>query len=173
MPSRRLLVRGVRLCIALLCLAVLFVMLDFLLDGRPDGMHDSYQFKLTDLPYDQPVIFRQDNLSILVIRRSEDLVERLHKTTKALQDPQSKNSRQPAAAQNSLRSLTPEYFVSYAIGTDLGCPIDVDQQRLKEVCGKAFYDFAGRALSGDQRFANLTVPEYTLSEDYNHLTVFP
>ncbi|MEM7562085.1 MAG: hypothetical protein AAF353_03425 [Pseudomonadota bacterium] len=173
MFSRQLLVRGVRLCVAFIGIAIVFVMSDFLVDSRPDGVHSSYQFKLVDLPYDQPVILHQDNLSILVIRRSEALINQLHSNVENLQDPESLKSRQPQAAQNTLRSLVPEYFVSYAMGTDLGCPIDVDQHGLKEICGKAYYDFAGRAKKGTQAFANLSIPEYTLSSDFNSLTIKP
>ncbi|MDH3219242.1 MAG: hypothetical protein OEO19_06875 [Gammaproteobacteria bacterium] len=153
--------------------AILYVLLDFAIDVRPPQVHSSYQFRLRDLVVDQARILRQDNLSILVIRRSPALISGLERATAHLQDPESRRSRQPGFAENALRSRHPELFVSYAIGTDLGCPLRVDGFELVEICGRARYDFAGRALRSDGEFQNLGIPDYNFSDDFNTLTIRP
>ena len=90
-----------------------------------------------------------------------------------LQDPQSRRSTQPAYAGNPLRSKHPELFVSFAIGTDYGCALEAEGFELKEVCGEARYDFAGRALAGERQFRNLAIPDYNFSADFTSLTVRP
>jgi hypothetical protein len=156
-----------------LVLLVLYVLLDFAIDIRPSGVQDSYRFEIGPLSEDQPRILRRDNLSILVLRRSAGTVARLRKATEGLQDPESRRSSQPDYAANPLRSRRPELFVSYAIGTDFGCGLEIAVSTLKEICGSARYDFAGRALAGDRQFPNLVVPDYNFSDDFRYLTIRP
>jgi hypothetical protein len=172
-PERGPLQRLVKYFGLVIVAAILYVLLDFAIDVRPPQVQSSYQFRLRDLVVDQARILRQDNLSILVIRRSPALISRLEQATANLQDPESRLSRQPGFAENALRSGQPEIFVSYAIGTDLGCPLRVDGSELVEICGKARYDFAGRALRGDGEFQNLGIPDYNFSDDFNTLTIRP
>jgi hypothetical protein len=154
--------------------AVLFVVLDYSIDFRPAAIHSSYSFSLRDIPVDQPVWLSQDNLTILLIRRSDRLLADLLNSKLGLQDPESQSSRQPDYAKNSLRSRHGEYFVAYALGTDFGCPLETfGDQRVRETCGKASYDYAGRALSGQNRFQNLTIPDYNFNHDFSVLTINP
>ncbi len=98
----------------------------------------------------------------------------LLKDLDGLQDPQSVRSRQPDYARNPLRSGNNPYFVSYATGTELGCLlIQQGPGILREVCGTARYDFAGRALKSENRFQNLPVPDYNFSDDFLILTINP
>ena len=157
----------------LLAAAVLYVLLDFSFDLRPPAVQSSYRFSLGEIARDQPRILRRDNLSILVIRRSAQTIARLERGGGVLQDPRSRDSSQPGYAGNSLRSRDPEWFVSYAIGTDLGCGLEVLSGELKEVCGNARYDFAGRALAGNKRFRNLPIPDYNFAGDFSSLTIKP
>ena len=154
-------------------LAVAYVLLDFLIDLRPSTVHSSYRFKVAPLELDETRLLRQDNLAILVMRRSPQTIERLLQTTDGLQDPQSRGSSQPDFAANPLRSRDPEYFVSYGYGTDLGCPLSVVTDGLREVCSKAAYDFAGRARLGASEFSNLAIPDYTFSDDFTVLVIEP
>ncbi len=166
--------RIVKILFAILALAVLYVLLDFMVDIRPPNIHSSYHFTLKDLPVDQPLWLRQDNLTILLVRRSSQMIRALEQSLENLQDPQSDSSRQPVFARNLLRSRHEAYFVAYGGGTDLGCPLKlVSQYRVGESCGTAQYDFAGRAIVGQNRFQNLTIPDYTFSHDFSVLTVNP
>ena len=171
--QRSALERLVRYFVLAFGAALVFVFIDFAIDLRPPRVHSSYQFKLAALPQDQPRILRQDNLSVLVIRRSAKTIAALGQGLSRLQDPESKRSHQPEFATNPLRSRYPEYFVAYAIGTDLGCSLKVDVFTVNESCSQARYDFAGRALRGDNKFLNLAVPEYTFSDNFKILTVTP
>ena len=164
---------AVKFCISGLGLAALYVLFDFAVDFRPAQIRDSYRFDIRSLPEDRAGILRQDNLSILVIRRSAKTIARLQETDTRLQDPQSRHSDQPSFAANPLRSKYSEFFVSYALGTDIGCTLEVLEFELREICGSARYDFAGRALEGDREFQNLAIPDYNFSDDFSTLTIRP
>ena len=157
----------------LLIAALVYVLLDFAIDLRPPQVQSSYRFSLGELVEDRPSILRRDNLSILVIRRSAATIDRLQQAASDLQDPLSRDSRQPAYANNRLRSRRPDWFVSYAIGTDLGCALEVMTTELKEICGEARYDFAGRAITGNRVFQNLSIPDYNFASDFSSLTIKP
>ena len=158
------------ICLGFACV---YVLLDFMLDVRPPQIHDSYRFELGELPVDSAVILKQDNLAILVIKRSDATLHSLEQATEHLQDPNSISSRQPDAANNKLRAIERGYFVSYAVGTDLGCMLIEIDSGLQEVCGSARYDFAGRALKGNKQFQNLPIPDYNFSNGFNTLTIRP
>jgi ubiquinol-cytochrome c reductase iron-sulfur subunit len=154
-------------------LAVLYVLLDFMIDVRPSTIQASYRFNLGELAPDEIKIIRQDNLSILVIRRSAETIGSLQASLDQVQDPQSLDSNQPDYARNTLRSRQPQYFVSYALGTDLGCTLKVLQDSLQEICGGARYDLAGRALKGENEFSNLSIPDYNFTNNFSILTINP
>jgi ubiquinol-cytochrome c reductase iron-sulfur subunit len=171
--ARKLLQTTVRYFLLLGGLAVLYVSLDFLIDIRPSTIQSSYRFEVGALEADEVKILRQDNLSILVVRRSVETIASLESSFEQLQDPDSRDSNQPGYADNALRSRHPRYFVSYAIGTDLGCALEVLEQGVGEVCGSARYDLAGRALKGKNEFSNLSIPDYTFSNNFSTLTIKP
>ena len=172
-PTRKFLQNAVRYFWLAGGLAVLYVLLDFMIDVRPSTIHTSYRFNVGELALDEIKILRQDNLSILLVRRSAKTIAHLQQTTDQLQDPESNDSRQPEYARNALRSRHPQYFVSYALGTDLGCTLKVLQNSLQEICGRARYDLAGRALKGENEFSNLTIPDYNFTNNFRTLTIKP
>ncbi len=154
--------------------AIFFVSLDYLIDFKPSAIQSSYRFTLSDLPVDQPVWLKQDNLTLLVIYRSRRLIEALNRANVLLQDPDSESSRQPKYAKNRLRSRYEAYFIAYGTGTDLGCRLQSGKgMTLRESCATAQYDFAGRALRGKNQFQNLTIPDYTFSDNFTVLTINP
>ena len=170
---RRNLERLLRFCALIAAAAIVWVIVDFSIDIRPPGIHSSYRFSLAELAPDEARILRQDNLSILVIRRSAATIRELEQAPGELQDPDSSDSRQPDYARNPLRSREAEYFVSYAIGTDLGCLLQIGAAELLEACGSARYDFAGRAFKSAETFPNLTIPDYTFTNNFSTLTIKP
>jgi hypothetical protein len=173
LSDRRRLLKAVKYVSVVAGFALLYVLLDFMIDVRPAGIHSSYQFSLDRLPVDSAIILRQDNLSIVVIRRSPEAIKLLRESSGNLQDPHSSSSSQPDNAENSLRSIHPEFYVSYAIGTELGCGLEAIAYGLREICSDARYDFAGRALKGATRFENLAIPDYNFSDNFNILTIRP
>jgi len=154
-------------------LAMLYVLFDFAIDIRPPGIQESYRLQVGELAEDEARILRSDNLAILVVRRSAATIDRLLQPDTRLQDPLSLRSSQPEFAANPLRSKSPQYFVAYAIGTDFGCALEIVVDGVREICGDASYDFAGRALEGGREFKNLPVPDYNFSDDFHLLTVRP
>ncbi len=158
---------------AILGMAVLYVLVDFAIDIRPSGVQSSYHFKIRTLTPDVPTFLRQDNLVIVVIARSAASIAGLKQVVVNLQDPESRRSNQPAFATNTLRSRHAEYFVGYAIGTHLGCVLEAFERGLREICSNAGYDYAGRALQGENKFRNLAIPDYNFSNDFNTLTIRP
>jgi hypothetical protein len=174
LTKRALLSRLIKYLIGISVFALAFVLMDFSIDIRPKNVQASYHFAITgsEIAFDNPVWLRQDNLSILLIKRSTKLRHKLLHTKQKLQDIESDSSRQPAYAKNSLRSRNAQYFVSYAFGTDLTCPLELEvKQTIKEICGTASYDFAGRALVGNNQFQNLSIPDYNFNHDFSLLTI--
>ena len=165
--------RALKYLAVLLGTAILYVLFDYLIDFRPASVQSSYRFGLRAIELDKPVFLRQDNLVIVVVKRSAATVSGLVNSRDRLQDPESRRSTQPEFARNPLRSRHPEYFVAYAIGTDFGCPLELDGKTLKELCGPAQYDFAGRAITGEKEFRNLPIPNYNFSDDFTKLTIKP
>ncbi len=172
-PGRSTVARLFRYFVIVFALALVYILLDYSIDIRPPTVQASYRFSVPALEFDKPEILRRDNLSLIVIRRSPRTQAALDQAATGLQDAASARSRQPAYARNPLRSREPEYFVAYALGTDLGCPLVTDSRRLRESCSGARYDFAGRALAGAREFSNLAIPDYTLDLDLSYLTVKP
>ena len=170
--NRLALLRIIKYLFGLLAFALLYVLVDFTVDFRPTAVHASYRFSLNQVPLDQPIWLRQDNLTVLLIRRSGQVIEDLKKRGNDLQDVDSTSSRQPDYAKNVLRSLNEQYFVAYGLGTDLGCPLaEGIGHILQETCGSARYDFAGRAIVGKNQFLNLAIPDYNFSRDFSVLTI--
>jgi len=165
--------RAIRGLFIIFLLAIGYVLLDFSVDLRPPNVYDSYRFNIGDLSEDQPIWLKQDNLTILVIRRSQKTLNALA-LTDGLQDPESRQSHQPGFATNVLRARDKHYFVSYGLGTDLGCPLKVvNANQLGEICGPARYDYSGRAIIGKNQFQNLSIPDYNFSHDFKTLTIRP
>lgn len=158
---------------AILLGTIVYVVIDFMVDLRPSEIHSSYRFTIDNIPYDQPQRLQQDNLSVILIKRSKSIIKVLKQEVN-LQDSLSSKSQQPDFAQNSLRSRHADFFVSYAFGTDLGCIVEQKTTSLlAEVCGTAVYDFAGRALNSKNQFQNLSIPDYNFSDDFKTLTIRP
>jgi ubiquinol-cytochrome c reductase iron-sulfur subunit len=107
---------------------------------------------------------------LLVLRRSRamDAADIAHEAR--LYDPSSRLSVQPRGARNPGRTLVPGYFIAYARGTDLSCPLDLVSPETAagqgwgggfvDRCRGSRYDFAGRVYDGQPARRNLEVPAY-------------
>lgn len=107
---------------------------------------------------------------VLVLRRNEamDVADAAHEDR--LYDPSSRLSNQPRQARNAERTLIPGYFVAYAQGTDLSCPLDLVLPEaaaeagwgggFTDRCRGSRYDYAGRVYDGQPARRNLEVPAY-------------
>ena len=107
---------------------------------------------------------------LLVLRRSPamDAADRAHEDR--LYDAPSRWSVQPREARNPGRTLLPGYFIAFARGTDLSCPLDrvgPDEAAAQDWgggfvdrCRGSRYDFAGRVYDNQPARRNLEVPAY-------------
>jgi len=112
------------------------------------------------------VIYRRTDTDIVSLRTPDD----------RLVDPVSKRSDQPELSTNEFRSISADWFVAIALGTDLGCSIDfmAPSQELfqtkpwqggfVDTCRKARYDTAGRVFESQYATRNLAVPNFAISE---------
>ncbi|UCG73130.1 MAG: ubiquinol-cytochrome c reductase iron-sulfur subunit [Chromatiales bacterium] len=109
---------------------------------------------------------------VWILRRSEDMLERMTQVVGQLSDPESLKSEQPSYTQNDTRSVKPEVLVVIGTCTHLGCaPIerfDVAPEDLGPDWEGGFYcpchgskfDLAGRVYSGVPAPTNLPVPPH-------------
>ena len=110
--------------------------------------------------------------AIYVLRRSEEMLERLRNEAYELRDPESADSVQPAFAQNEYRSLRPEILVVEGVCTHLGCapearfevaPADLGPDWTGGFfcpCHGSRFDLSGRVFAGVPAPLNLVVPPY-------------
>ncbi len=112
---------------------------------------------------------------IFVLRRSEDMLNRLTDNLDDLRDPNSEVvEQQPEYAVNEFRSVRPEYLVIEGSCTHLGCaPLEDFEVRPTENWGGGFFcpchgskfDLAGRVYKGVPAPTNLRIPPHRFVRD--------
>ena len=130
---------------------LMFVMFDFASSGTLSADADPIRVPLPVLEADRVYFVKFDNRQLVVMRYSSLLQQSLFPGGDA-----------------------PDYLVAYALGTYLGCPLDVvNNQYLKESCSSASYDFAGQPQDNNQNFTALAIPVYTFCPDNSCITLYP
>jgi ubiquinol-cytochrome c reductase iron-sulfur subunit len=111
---------------------------------------------------------------IFVLRRTDDMLQRLPVNDASLRDPASEVPQQPDYAVNEYRSINPEYLVIEGSCTHLGCaPLQDFEVRPSEnweggffcPCHGSKFDLAGRVFKGVPAPSNLRVPPYRFVRD--------
>lgn len=114
---------------------------------------------------------------IYVIKRSEEMLEKLSSKQERLADPASDRPQQPTYAKNDTRSIKPDVLVLVGICTHLGCapqfrPVVEPQPFDPEWIGGFFcachgskFDLAGRVYTGVPAPSNLEVPPHFYESD--------
>jgi len=117
---------------------------------------------------------------VWVLRRTPEMLAKLKldSLTSHLRDPESQvTTQQPLYAQNTLRSIRPEYLVVIAICTHLGCvptfrpelaPVDLGADWPGGYfcpCHGSRFDLAGRVFTGVPAPTNLVIPPYHFVND--------
>ncbi len=109
-----------------------------------------------------------------IIRRSQEMLERLPKNDSFLADPNSEESKQPADAKNGYRSVNPDFLVLRGVCTHLGCsptyrkevaPADLGADWPGGFfcpCHQSKFDLAGRVFKGMPAPKNLEVTPYRI-----------
>ncbi len=113
---------------------------------------------------------------VWVVRRSQAIVDALKTHDNQLRDPDSGEEQQPGYAQNTYRSIKPEYFVAVGICTHLGCSPsylpDSFSEQVQGVksgffcpCHGSKFDMAGRVFQGVPAPLNLVIPKHMYLSD--------
>ncbi len=113
---------------------------------------------------------------VWVVRRSQSIVDALKTHDNQLRDPDSGEEQQPGYAQNTYRSIKPEYFVAVGICTHLGCSPsylpDSFSEQVQGVksgffcpCHGSKFDMAGRVFQGVPAPLNLVIPKHMYLSD--------
>jgi len=114
---------------------------------------------------------------VFIVRRTEEILGNLKKIEGQLSDPESKNSDQPAYAQNEARSIKPEILLLVGLCTHLGCsptfrpevaPVDLGKDWVGGYfcpCHGSHYDLAGRVYKSQPAPLNLPVPPHNYESD--------
>jgi len=114
---------------------------------------------------------------VWVLRRTQEMLDRMAASDAPLRDPGSLESEQPDFAQNEYRSIRPDVLVVVGNCTHLGCaPIerfDVGPSDLGEdwvggfycPCHGSKFDLSGRVYTGVPAPTNLPVPPYRFIGD--------
>ena len=109
---------------------------------------------------------------VWVLRRTPEMLERMHNSPAKLADPDSEVPQQPDYAQNEDRSIKPEYLVVVGNCTHLGCaPIERFELAPEDLgpdwvggfycpCHGSKFDLAGRVYAGVPAPTNLIVPPH-------------
>jgi len=112
---------------------------------------------------------------VYVLRRGEDMLARLERTTEFVSDPDSSVAdQQPEFAVNPHRSINPEFLVVIGACTHLGCaplpqfevgPASDWYGGFYCPCHGSKFDLAGRVYKGVPAPTNLRVPPYRFTRD--------
>ncbi len=122
---------------------------------------------------------------VLIVRRTQEMIEQLDASVEQLADPASAQSRQPDYAKNPARAIKPEYLVLLGVCTHLGC---LPQNRFRPgahpdvglkadwqggffcPCHGSKFDLSGRVFSGVPAPTNLEIPPYSFA-DSGHIVI--
>ncbi len=114
---------------------------------------------------------------VWIVRRTEEMLERLRTQEINLRDPESRQEQQPEYARNELRSVRDEYLVLVGICTHLGCsPLYRPDAPAPEIrddwtggfycpCHGSYFDLAGRVYAGVPAQLNMAVPPHRYVND--------
>ena len=112
---------------------------------------------------------------VYVLKRSDEMLERLERTADLLRDPNSEVvEQQPEFAVNTYRSIRPEFLVLEGACTHLGCA-PLPQFEVGPApdwfggffcpCHGSRFDLAGRVYKGVPAPTNLRVPPYRFIQE--------
>ncbi|MEC9375856.1 MAG: ubiquinol-cytochrome c reductase iron-sulfur subunit [Pseudomonadota bacterium] len=115
---------------------------------------------------------------ITILKRSEEMLDRMLKSNNKLEDPDSEVSdQQPEYARNAYRSIKPEILVVVSSCTHLGCvptsrfevaPSDLGSDWVGGFfcpCHGSKFDFSGRVFASVPAPLNLEVPPYRFLDE--------
>ena len=114
---------------------------------------------------------------IFIVKRSEQMLEKLNAKNERLADPLSERVQQPIYAKNETRSIRPDVLVLVGLCTHLSCspkfrpaiaPQEFDPEWVGGFycpCHGSKFDLAGRVYAGVPAPSNLEVPPHFYESD--------
>jgi ubiquinol-cytochrome c reductase iron-sulfur subunit len=136
------------------------------------------EFDISKLEPGMRVTLEWQKQPVFIVRRTPEMLAALDTETSHLVDPVSGHrSQQPGYAQNTYRSIKPEYLVMLGVCTHLGCAPtyrpDVAPQDLGPdwkggffcPCHGSRFDLAGRVFKGVPAPINMQIPPYRYLSD--------
>jgi ubiquinol-cytochrome c reductase iron-sulfur subunit len=129
----------------------------------------SVQVDLSKLELGKQLIVEWRGKPVWIIRRTQEVLQKLSANTAQLRDPNSLTAQQPPYAQNEYRSINPEYLVLIGICTHLGCspkykPVLEDSESGSGgffcPCHGSTFDLSGRVFKNVPAPINLEVPPH-------------
>lgn len=114
---------------------------------------------------------------VYVVRRTKEVLAQLESSLDdQLKDPNSEEPQQPDYANNSYRSLNPEFLVALGVCTHLGCAPTYHAGNFNEIveglnngfycpCHGSKFDMAGRVFQNVPAPTNLVIPPHMFSGD--------
>jgi hypothetical protein len=166
LTRRRLVVINKALLYSLISFFI-YVFINGLLGNPEPGKQTAYSnhININNLAEGEYRIESYRTQMILVLHRSEKMLQQLQHDNPDLVDPQSKQSQQPPHSMNAYRSQYPQYLIVHAYDPDSSCQLVINTQGsnsgIRDLCSGNRYDWAGRAIKPAR--VNLTVPNYDLS----------
>lgn len=113
---------------------------------------------------------------VWIIRRTPEMLAGLSAYDPALRDPDSLVDQQPAYAQNTFRSINPEYLVLVGLCTHLGCTPKYKPHTNDGVsngaggfycpCHGSRFDLSGRVFKSMPAPINMQVPPYRFMNEH-------
>lgn len=131
------------------------------------------EVEIGDLEPGELRIVQWQGKPVWILRRTSAELDSLDDLTPEVRDPDSEREQQPEYAENTYRSIKPEYLIVIGLCTHLGCsPTFVDREggashNLSDWKGGFFcpchgsrFDLAGRVYKGVPAPTNLVVPPH-------------
>ena len=153
---RRFLRRLFKLSALLACLLILLVFIDYSFNQAKIGK--DYRFEIPQLSENRPVLLQQDSMIIVLAHYNDVFLSSLYAPTGE------DDNIQPRIDANG-------YFVALAYGSDMGCPVRLQGELLKESCSPAQYDLLGRSLDPGS-YGDLEIPRFRWNQSFTALTIY-
>jgi len=138
-------------------------------------LNDEVRFAVADMQPGDVELVNWAGKPLIIARRTDQWEMQLTTANSArLKDASSRDSAQPPAMSNPLRSIESGWFVAVGLGTGSGCAVQYKEPSSVVIsgarwpggfidgCDQSRYDLAGRVLVGQAARKNLVVPEWRL-----------
>lgn len=140
---------------------IAYILLDFTIN-KPTPLN--YQFKVTGLSWNKPIILKQKNMMIILARYNQSFLESIEAEGRIGGQLSSSKERSNLVDEDG-------YFVVAGTGTHIGCPLVIEQTAFKESCSDATYSLTGQSKNL-ALYNDLKKLEYQFTRENTILTIY-